>query len=309
VGGILARQPWAAIERFVPAAADGRVERLVQLRRFVELLLQWNRRVSNLISKNDESRVVEAHLVPSLEPAEWIASHRLSRWLDFGSGGGFPAIPLALCGVGEHWDLVESRRTKTLFLKRAVEQLGLSQVRVITERLENLVAMSGVRSESDARASADAGRERESGRELGDALSEDAGRERESGRELGDALSADAGRERESGWTKDDAADNSAYTDAEERPSAGGREDFIYSQHLLPEYDGFTSRATLALGPTLELAARTVRPGGFAFLWKGTKLDEELAAAKTLGSDWREEERRPLSNGMSLVIKLKRLSR
>jgi len=291
VGGILARQPWAAIERFVPAAADGRVERLVQLRRFVELLLQWNRRVSNLISKNDESRVVEAHLVPSLEPAEWIASHRLSRWLDFGSGGGFPAIPLALCGVGEHWDLVESRRTKTLFLKRAVEQLGLSQVRVITERLENLVAMSGVRSESDARASADAGRERESGRELGD------------------ALSADAGRERESGWTKDDAADNSAYTDAEERPSAGGREDFIYSQHLLPEYDGFTSRATLALGPTLELAARTVRPGGFAFLWKGTKLDEELAVAKTLGSDWREEERRPLSNGMSLVIKLKRISR
>ncbi|HTO90365.1 MAG TPA: RsmG family class I SAM-dependent methyltransferase, partial [Candidatus Sulfotelmatobacter sp.] len=109
MGGILARQPWAAIERFVPAAADGRVERLVQLRRFVELLLQWNRRVSNLISKNDESRVVEAHLVPSLEPAEWIASHRLSRWLDFGSGGGFPAIPLALCGVGEHWDLVESR--------------------------------------------------------------------------------------------------------------------------------------------------------------------------------------------------------
>ena len=55
--------------------------------------------------------------------------------VDFGSGGGFPALPLALAGVGERWTLVESRRNKTLFLRRAIQELGAGQVDVLTGRL------------------------------------------------------------------------------------------------------------------------------------------------------------------------------
>jgi 16S rRNA G527 N7-methylase RsmG len=227
------------------------VARRKNLRHFLELLLQWNRRVSNLISKNDESRIVEAHLAPSIEPAEWIASHGLSSWLDFGSGGGFPALPLALCGVGERWDLVESRRTKTLFLRRAVEQLELGGVRVITDRLENLV---------------------------GDAA-DDAG------------VSSAAGGD-DSEWAPEAGDSEHGATEIAERLSA--------------PYDGFTSRATMALGPTLLLAAPIVRPGGFAFLWKGSKLDAELAEAPNIGSDWDVVERRRLSNDMTEVVKLLR---
>ena len=252
VGGILARQPWGAIEKLVPAGGDAAVRRK-NLRRFLELLLQWNRRVSNLISKNDESRIVEAHLAPSIEPAEWIASHGLKSWLDFGSGGGFPALPLALCGIGERWDLVESRRTKTLFLRRAVEQMALPGVRVITERLENLIG--------------------------------------------GDGGGSDAGDSGDAEWVPAESEDS--------EPASSEHVPGEVAQ-LSPPYDGFTSRATMTLGPTLLLAAPIVRPGGFAFLWKGSKLDAELSEAPNIGSDWDVVERRRLSNGMTEVVKLLR---
>ncbi len=60
---------------------------LARLRRYTELLVQWNRAVSNLISKNDEQRIVEAHVLPTIEIADWLKSFNLQRWCDLGSGG------------------------------------------------------------------------------------------------------------------------------------------------------------------------------------------------------------------------------
>ena len=62
----------------------------------------------------------------------------------------------------------------------------------------------------------------------------------------------------------------------------------------------------MALAPTLELAARIVRPGGIAFLWKGSRLDGEIAASPSMGKDWEIVERRKLSNDMTEVLKLLR---
>jgi 16S rRNA (guanine527-N7)-methyltransferase len=90
------------------------------------------------MSRHDESRIVARHLAESLEPARRIRDFGLDAWLDFGSGAGFPAIPLAIAGVGKSWLLVESRRQKTLFLRKAVETLGLGHVEVATTRLETL---------------------------------------------------------------------------------------------------------------------------------------------------------------------------
>lgn len=90
------------------------------------------------MGKNDESRIVVRHLAESLAPARAIHEHAIELWLDFGSGAGFPAIPLAIAGVGKSWLLVESRRQKTLFLRRAIEALKLDGVEVATTRLESL---------------------------------------------------------------------------------------------------------------------------------------------------------------------------
>jgi len=62
----------------------------------------------------------------------------------------------------------------------------------------------------------------------------------------------------------------------------------------------------MALGPTLRLARPIVRAGGAAFLWKGSRLEEEIAEAREDLTGWREVERRALANGQTTVIKLLR---
>ena len=90
------------------------------------------------MSKNDEPRIVTRHLLESLAPVKVLRGYGLDSWMDFGSGAGFPAIPLAIAGIGSSWLLVESRRPKTLFLRKAIESLELRHVEVATARLEVL---------------------------------------------------------------------------------------------------------------------------------------------------------------------------
>ena len=76
------------------------------------------------------------HVAESLEPAAWLKKSGCSRWVDLGSGAGFPAIPLALAGVGKHWTLVESRRPKILFLRKMLADLSITGVEVVHSRIE-----------------------------------------------------------------------------------------------------------------------------------------------------------------------------
>jgi 16S rRNA (guanine527-N7)-methyltransferase len=111
-----------------------------RLKAFAEMVISWNRTVSNVMSKHDEPRIVTRHLLESLAPAKTLRGRGLESWIDFGSGAGFPAIPLAIAGVGSSWLLVESRRPKTLFLRKSIESLELRHVQVATSRLEVLEA-------------------------------------------------------------------------------------------------------------------------------------------------------------------------
>jgi len=142
-GRLLGRMPWGSLLPLIPGAESDRSRVVERLREFATELLRWNRGVSNLISHDDEPRLVERHIAESLAGAEIINALGCNELVDFGSGGGFPALPLAIAGVGSRWTLVESRRNKTLFLRRAVQELGLANVRVVTGRLEVLVHASG----------------------------------------------------------------------------------------------------------------------------------------------------------------------
>jgi len=68
------------------------------------------------------------------------------------------------------------------------------------------------------------------------------------------------------------------------------------------ECDGFTSRATMAIGPTLALAGKLVRSGGRAFLWKGSSHESErLQAEKQWTQDWDFESASPLPSGQTSI--------
>ncbi len=123
-----------------------------------------------------------------------------------------------MLGIGSSWTLVESRHTKTLFLRKAIQEMELAGSNVILERVEALV----------------------------------------------------------------------------ELPEHAGA------------YDGFTSRATLTLAPTLAYASRLVRTGGTAFLWKGSKREEEMSAASAWRELWDFDGLLGIGSGKTVVARFKR---
>ena len=114
-----------------------------QLARLFEMLRAWKGAgITGFRSPEDIARYYfrEALLLGRLLPAR-------GPFLDIGSGGGTPALPLAIAGP-EHWILLEPRRSSAAFLEMATDQLGLdARVRVVRQRLKEFLRSETGRSE------------------------------------------------------------------------------------------------------------------------------------------------------------------
>lgn len=94
-------------------------------------LLRWNERI-NLIGPEVKSNL-QAHIAEALEAAAILQPER--EVLDFGSGGGLPAIPMAIAAPKARFHLIESDQKKWAFLKHVVRTCKLNAV-VYGERLD-----------------------------------------------------------------------------------------------------------------------------------------------------------------------------
>ncbi len=96
------------------------------LESFAALLRKWNA-VQNLVSRETEASLWERHILDSLQILPLISPSDAS-FLDLGSGGGMPAIPLAIAlkGGRARFQLVEPVSKKVAFLRQAIRELGLS---------------------------------------------------------------------------------------------------------------------------------------------------------------------------------------
>lgn len=99
-----------------------------------DLILAWSVRM-NIVSKRDLDKLVERHILDSIVPAPLIPMH--GNLLDVGSGGGFPAVPIALIRPHLKITMLESQRKKTLFLREVKRRLGLVNVQILNIRLED----------------------------------------------------------------------------------------------------------------------------------------------------------------------------
>lgn len=117
-------------------------ETLARLDRFVELLLLWQQK-TNLISPSTIPKLWTRHVADSLQLLDLAPQARV--WVDFGSGGGFPAIPIA-CALADkpaaQVHLVESNGKKAAFLREAVRVTG-APAQVHLMRAENYGESSG----------------------------------------------------------------------------------------------------------------------------------------------------------------------
>jgi 16S rRNA (guanine527-N7)-methyltransferase len=103
------------------ALAASLCERFVD---YYSLLMRWNGRV-NLTAIRDEEGILSRHFVESIACARALPSG-IDTLLDFGSGAGFPGIPIALCRPEIAVTLAESQSKKAAFLQEAVRVLGVA---------------------------------------------------------------------------------------------------------------------------------------------------------------------------------------
>ena len=103
--------------------------------RFVGLLLAANRR-RNLTRVTSPADVARLHLLDSLAALPQIDQMAPREAIDLGSGGGLPAIPLALARPEVRWTLVDSVGKKAAILAEFAGALGLSNITVLAERAE-----------------------------------------------------------------------------------------------------------------------------------------------------------------------------
>lgn len=90
---------------------------------YLSLLLRWNQRM-NLTAIRDAAGIVERHFIESIACAR-VLPVGIGTLLDFGSGAGFPGIPIALSRPEIAVTLAESQWKKAAFLREAVRTLGL----------------------------------------------------------------------------------------------------------------------------------------------------------------------------------------
>jgi 16S rRNA (guanine527-N7)-methyltransferase len=102
--------------------------------RYVALLLGANQRI-NLTRLTEPTAVAQLHLLDALSALPVVDATE-GPVVDLGSGGGVPAIPLALARPARRWTLVDSVRRKADALREMTQGLGLAQVIVLAERAE-----------------------------------------------------------------------------------------------------------------------------------------------------------------------------
>lgn len=97
----------------------------VRLQIFVDLLLLWQRK-HNLVAASTLPAVWTRHVADSLQLVPLAPEAKV--WVDFGSGGGFPGIPVACAMAGRPGamiHLIESNTKKAAFLREAVRETGV----------------------------------------------------------------------------------------------------------------------------------------------------------------------------------------
>jgi 16S rRNA (guanine527-N7)-methyltransferase len=120
-----------------------------QLSTYLDLLMKWNAR-TNLTSIRDPEEMVQRHFGESLFAGVQIGSRVKggATLLDFGSGAGFPGLPIQLLLPELKVTLSESQGKKASFLREAVRTLGVG-TEVWAGRVEALPDVAGAQRQFD----------------------------------------------------------------------------------------------------------------------------------------------------------------
>ena len=106
---------------------------------YIKLFLEQNSKI-NLISKKEEEFLFEKHICDSLGIKKFFEEYNYlpKTLLDIGTGGGFPAIPIALEYPDIYVTAIDSRGKKIKAVEEISSGLHLNNVELINDRAENI---------------------------------------------------------------------------------------------------------------------------------------------------------------------------
>lgn len=109
------------------------------LLQFVRLLQKWNR-AYNLTAVSGTEAIISRHIFDSLTAVPYIGGRRV---IDVGSGAGLPGIPLATVCRDKEFLLLDAKAKKTRFIQQSIIEIGLKNVQVHQQRVEQYVSPHG----------------------------------------------------------------------------------------------------------------------------------------------------------------------
>lgn len=105
-----------------------------EIERYLDLLLEWNEKI-NLVSRSVSRETVMEHIVHSLLPMALKLLDNHDKWIDSGSGGGLPGIPLAIANPGKEWFLNDNVKKKMKVVGDIVERAGLTNTEILAKSI------------------------------------------------------------------------------------------------------------------------------------------------------------------------------
>ena len=114
---------------------------------YKDLLLEWNEKM-NLTAITDEYDIIVKHFVDCLECSKAIKDEK--KIIDVGTGAGFPGMVLAIYYPDIEFTLLDGLNKRLIFLQEVVDKLGLTNVKIVHGRAEEVVRIDNLFNYYDA---------------------------------------------------------------------------------------------------------------------------------------------------------------